>query len=128
MATTLTYHIGAGRITGTADGKLINSSVCLSSGALKGLPAGQYQFDAPKTNSPLKLSAVLTAAGTRAQTVDFAASPAGNALAECTIDFIQSSARNAVAGASLATPVIGGSGSLMQALAGSGGGTLTIEP
>jgi hypothetical protein len=126
MTTNLTYHIAGGRLIGTAAGKPVSGQVHLLIDSPARLQTGQYQISPPKTSPVLGLHVLVSAIHTQGCTIDFLVSPARSALADCTIDFLRSPAGNALAGGSTGTFVMYGSIELMQAFAASAGGLLRI--
>lgn len=128
VVTNLTYHVGSGRLTGTAGGKPVSSLVHFSIDRPAGLQPGQYRISSPTTSPALGLHALVSAIHTQGITIDFLRSPARNAPVGCTIDFLRSPVGNVLAGGSTITLVMHGSRELMRALAASGGGLLQIVP
>ena len=124
----LTYHVGNGRLTGTAGGKPVSSLVHFSIDRSAGLQAGQYRISSPTTSPAGGLHALVSTIHTQEITIDFVGSPARNAPVGVTIDFLRSPVGNVLAGRSTTTLVMHGSKDLMEALAASGGGLLQILP
>jgi hypothetical protein len=97
MTTSLIYHVGSGRLTGTVGGKPLTSLAQFSIDSPGGVRAGKYRISAPRTSPALGLHALVSAIHLHTGTIDFLTSPARNALAEVTIDFLRAPAGNAPA-------------------------------